>query len=562
MTSRRIERWLTAALVAAVSFCFVGSIGNGLVYDDRWLVTENPYVQSIAGLPKLFESDVWSASALGEAASIYRPLFMSSFLANRLVGGNSPSSYHVGNLLLHLVATLLLLRLLRSLLGRERSLSTWLVALAFGVAPLNSEPVAWISARCDLLGCIFGLAMLLANGRDGKRALALPLVAFAMLTKESFYFLPWMLPAHDWVLGRRLRDEWSKYAGALGIVAALFLLRGAVGVGSVRAFQGKTAWDLAQSYLFLLATFTRLAIAPGYLDVFRPYAPLPWLGSALTASAAVLVSIAAWRSSRDPNRRRARVAALGWIWFLASLGPVALTGPTLSVVGDRYAYVPMVGLGLAAAAATDALAEHLPSRSRRWRLAATCAALVLLVAAGRRTMLRVRDFHDEGTLFAGILRDNPLSPTGHYLLGVLYARQQDWGTAERFLQRSEALDPRQFRTHDALCFVFLNTDRLPDAEAECRESIAENGANPRAWVNLASTRLRAGAWTPCLDAATRAAEIKPRYAEAHYLAAVCLANLGRVSDAERENQVALELDPAHAGARSLEAQIKARSATP
>lgn len=177
-------------------------------------------------------------------------------------------------------------------------------------------------------------------------------------------------------------------------------------------------------------------------------------------------------------------------------------------------------------------------------------------------MLRVRDFHDERTLFAGILRDNPRSPMGHYVLGNVYARQGDWVTAEGFLRRSEALDPHQYRTHDALCFVLLNTDRLSEAETECNESIAENGANPRAWVNLASIHVRAGAWLPCLDAATRAAELKPRYAEAHYLEAVCLANLGRLSDAERENQLALHLDPAHAGARSLDAQIKARSAAP
>jgi tetratricopeptide (TPR) repeat protein len=103
---------------------------------------------------------------------------------------------------------------------------------------------------------------------------------------------------------------------------------------------------------------------------------------------------------------------------------------------------------------------------------------------------------------------------------------------------------------------------LREAEAECKESLSLHAGNPRAWVNLASTYLRAHAWPVCIEAATHAVEVKPYYAEAHYVRAVCLANAGRIPEAIDENRAALGIDPAHSGALSLASQMRSRGIAP
>jgi Flp pilus assembly protein TadD len=52
--------------------------------------------------------------------------------------------------------------------------------------------------------------------------------------------------------------------------------------------------------------------------------------------------------------------------------------------------------------------------------------------------------------------------------------------------------------------------------------------------------------------------MKPRSAEAHYLRAACLANLGALPEARDEVGAALAIDPDHAGASNLLRQLQAR----
>jgi hypothetical protein len=561
----RLAILLGAALALVVLVTYVGMIRNDVVWDDPWLTTKNPYVQSLHGIPTLFAKDTWTVTAVGEASDLYRPMMMVSFLANRLLFGNTPASYHIGNLLLHLGASLLFFRLLYVLLGDGRPWLPWIVALFFAVAPLGSEPVAWISGRDNSLGAVFALAALLANRHATWRMqmATLAMVALALLTKESFVALPILLVAQDTlVLGRPLEREWRKALALLVILALFFVVRLAVGVPSASLVAGKITPILA-SFLYLAATYAVRAVVPRDLEAFRPYAPLAAplsiaVGLAIAGASAIL--FVACR--RDPAARRPRMAAFGWIWFVAALAPASLTGPYLGLVGDRYAYFPLMGLCVVVAAGLDALRV----RTAHWPASVPagvfCVLLAGIAACARTSRQRVGEWRDEDTLFHATLAREPDNFYALYWLGARAAQDGHWEQARDLLDRSLAVEPRSYRTHDALCFLDLNVGRLREAEAECSESLSLHAGNPRAWVNLASTYLRARAWPACIDAATRAVDVKPHYAEAHYLRAVCLANAGHIPEAIDENRAALGIDPTHSGALSLASQMRARALVP
>ena len=117
---------LGAGLTLAVTLTYWGMMHNEVVLDDPWVTVKNPYIQHWGGIVTLFTKDVWMGTAAGERSSFYRPLFMTSFLPNRLLLGNTAESYHVGNLLLHAAAVLLLVRLLGMLLAGKRSWLAWM----------------------------------------------------------------------------------------------------------------------------------------------------------------------------------------------------------------------------------------------------------------------------------------------------------------------------------------------------------------------------------------------------------------------------------------------------
>jgi tetratricopeptide (TPR) repeat protein len=558
---------LVIALVIAVAFARLRD--NGPVWDDQMLTVDNPYLRSWSGLRTLVTTDIWTASAKGEPSRFYRPLTMVSYLVDAQLFGASARVFHAVNLALHVVNAWLLLAVLR---GRQLARGLALpvaVVLAFALAPVDVEAVVWISGRFDLLGTTLVLAALCAN-RRGTRAGAVAttaLLGLALLCKESFVLGAALVVLDDVLIHRRpIRGELGKYAAFASAVGAFLALRKLVGVISVGAITGTGLTPLAQSYAFLLATYAGALVHPVILDPFRPYAPF---GSAATLGvlaltlALVLAALAwlrrGWREGAEDPRPGAVAMGLGWT--LLGFLPVTLTGPNLDMVGDRYAYFPLLGVFLAVCPLASLAFEAALSRGAGARPLLAASAVLGIAALGAeasRTRTRILDWRDERTLFQASLRDDPGNAYALYSLGFLEVTEEsDLAAGEAHLLASLAVRPTAFRALDAMCYVRLQQRRLESADTYCRQSITSNPNNPRAWVNLASVHLNEHDWKGGIVAATRAIDLKPKTPEPYYVRASCLANLGDGPGARRDLGAALALDPTHRGALDLSRQLDA-----
>ena len=124
---------------STVRFDFVG-------LDDRDYVVENPHV--LGGLTA--ENVAWAFTTTEQ--SNWHPVTWLSLMLDAELGGG-PGGYHLTNIVLHLVNTLLLFLVLdRATSARWRSA---LVAALFAVHPLHVESVAWIAERKDVLSTSF-----------------------------------------------------------------------------------------------------------------------------------------------------------------------------------------------------------------------------------------------------------------------------------------------------------------------------------------------------------------------------------------------------------------------
>jgi hypothetical protein len=87
-------------------------------------------------------------------AEFWHPLTWLSLMADAQIFGGRPFGFHLTNLLLHILNTLLLFFFLRKVTGK-----LWQSAFAaslFALHPLHVESVAWIAQRKDVLsssGC-------------------------------------------------------------------------------------------------------------------------------------------------------------------------------------------------------------------------------------------------------------------------------------------------------------------------------------------------------------------------------------------------------------------------
>jgi len=89
----------------------------------------------------------------------YRPMIAVSFLIDRFAWNLDPTIMHLENILLHLASAFLIFFIARLIISKDSKLPL-LAALVFGVHPIATESVNWISGRTDLLAVMFILASL------------------------------------------------------------------------------------------------------------------------------------------------------------------------------------------------------------------------------------------------------------------------------------------------------------------------------------------------------------------------------------------------------------------
>jgi tetratricopeptide (TPR) repeat protein len=128
----------------------------------------------------------------------YRPILVVSYMMDKYVWGLEESFMHLENILFHLLNVLLVFAIARKaalLQGIRPSVVPLIAALFFAVHPLNSEVVAWIAGRTDLLAGFFLFLSVWLLLRNTSNYLFTTLAALSMLiaclAKETaIFFLP------------------------------------------------------------------------------------------------------------------------------------------------------------------------------------------------------------------------------------------------------------------------------------------------------------------------------------------------------------------------------------
>ncbi len=135
------------ALLIITALTFLPALrGEFLNWDDDRHLTENLQAQifSWKNTVDIFKSTI---------NKTYIPLTILSFnLEHRLFGLN-PFVYHLNNLLLHLAVVIAIFFLAVTVGLSARG--AFLAALLFGIHPMHTESVAWITERKDVLYALF-----------------------------------------------------------------------------------------------------------------------------------------------------------------------------------------------------------------------------------------------------------------------------------------------------------------------------------------------------------------------------------------------------------------------
>jgi tetratricopeptide (TPR) repeat protein len=524
-----LPTWLVGVLLVAGTFAVFGrSLGYGFInYDDPLYVTNNPRVQ--AGLT--WDNVAWAFTG---HADYWHPLtWLSHMLDWRLFGADA-TGHRVVNIAWHAANAVLAFLLCRRLTGAW-GLALFSAAL-FAWHPLRVESVVWVTERKDVMSGCFFFATLLAYARYGElfknsrpvgRAYALTLALFftGLMCKPSLVTLPLVLLALDfWPLGRlSLRPApgwWAAHRCVVMEKLPFFTLSAVIAVVTIKMQVAVKAFALSVpladrlgNAIVSVARYLGNIVWPLDLAFFYEH-PGAWPVITVAAAAALglgLTALAWWRRDRAPW------LLAGWIWFLAMLLPaLGLLQVGRQAMADRYTYLPILGLQLAALMSLAALPV-----AARWKTVA--AALALAACAG-----------------------------------LSWWQQSFWRDSETLYRRTIVLDPTSANAEAYLAFTLHEANNLPDAERHARRSLELDPANHWGRLTLSHVLAQTGRLPEAADSYQKLTDADPGYARGHYLRGMLLQQLGRLPEAETALTRAAELLPASAQTQLALAEVLAR----
>ena len=492
------QHWIRCLLlfVFGVAVRFPALQGQ-LVWDDTWLVRDNPFIKSPLLIPESFRHFL----TLDTSSSHYRPVQNISYFFDYLVWNADPYGYHLSNLLWHVGSGILLYFLLLRLLEpfRERfeedgrrllSAATFFVALLWIVHPVHSAAVDYISGRADSLAFFFacGAWLLYLRARRVQsfswrftlHSMAAVSALLALCSRETACI--WMLLflvhlfAFDTISTRRAKCV---------VLALCLCLTGLyAGLRQLPPTHDAVASSVSPIYmrgtlmLRALGDYSRLMFFPSNLHVERTVQLSGYLSLIGLLAAAALLYGASRRGKFQPIR------AFGATWFILAFLPISNLFELNATVAEHWLYLPSVGFLLFVVGCC----LEFPVRDRRLLIAAACVAVIGLSA---RSFIRSGDWLNPETFYRHALRAGATKNRMALNLARIYAERGDYAKAEPLLRKLVAMNPNYPMAQNALGHLLLSQGKREEAEkvfAVAMRLAAEAGPDQqRTWIAALNT---------------------------------------------------------------------------
>ena len=477
--------WISLALALVTAGVYAPVRGHEFVLlDDLRVMVHNPALE--------FDGPV---DALGKAfstttAANWLPVTLISLQVDRALWKGDPAGSFLGNVALHVAATLLLFLALQRLTG-----ALWpcaFVAAVFALHPLHVESVAWASMRKDALsGLFFMLALWSYAGyaeRPGRlRYAAVTLwLILGLLSKPTVVTLPFVLLLLDWWPLERLRCAETRRAAVVEKLPWVALAAGA----GVATWLVQDQWE-AISDLVALPLDQRLANAieswrlyieksfwPADLAVYYPHprASLGW--GRVAMSGALLATVSGVSLSLARTRP---YLIVGWLWYLGMLLPmIGIVQVGDQAMADRYSYLPLIGLSIAVAwGLTDLFGGRAAGRVG---LALAGAASVLAMSGA--TAAQLEHWRNEIVLETRAVAISPHDSRSRHRLAAALQRAGRFDEATVQIEHALELAPQHGWAHAELADLLARGNQLDRAIDRYQHAIALSPNLDRAHVNL------------------------------------------------------------------------------
>ncbi|MEX0774495.1 MAG: tetratricopeptide repeat protein [Phycisphaeraceae bacterium] len=545
----KLDRYHIPALLllAAAAYCMVG-VAEFVNFDDDHYVTGNVE----GGLT--FANVEWAFTSFN--VGNWHPLTTLSYELDHELFGLNPSGWHLHNLLLHVINTVLAYLVLRRLTGN--AIRAMVVAAIWSVHPLRVEVVAWVSERKELLAMLFGLSAILAYARYvqqrsvGRYLLMMGLFALCLMSKPMWVTLPFLLLLLDyWPLhrlrGLRTRSDWKQLAWLALEKAPLLPLVVFSCAMTIAAQKSASAITAPEVYPAMLRPFNAAVaywwyvwrlLVPTDLCVLYPLRYLWPLWLVILSAASFLLTT--WLLFRAGRWRG--YLAVGWLWFAGTLVPVVgLVQVGSQRYADRYTYLPHLGLLILVVWGVADLLQRYQPRLTLVRPIILAGMAILVIS----TWLQVGYWRNSIALFTHALDVDQRNAIALTNLGKGWRDEGDQQRAMDCFHQALRIAPGMNEATASIGHLLCQVGQADEAIIWLNRALSGNPDSAEDWAYLGVALAMKGDYQAAMRVLGESLRLDPNSWRAHYNIGATLNRIERPNEAMAHFKRAADLAPSN-----------------
>ena len=519
------------------------------IFDDRDSIVQNPTLRN-------FETVLFPPNNSGLTVS-GRPVLNLTLAVNYALNGKDVTGYHVGNLLVHFLAALVLFGLVRRTLvlpyfkGRFDEEAGWTALTAsvlWALHPLQTESVTYIIQRAESLVGLFFLLTMYCFVRSielprkwGWEVAAVAACFLGMGSKEVMAGAPLLVFLFDrtFVSGS-FRAAWRSHRVLYVALAATWLLLAVCIVstgmrgGTVGFFGLRPIWVYALTQCYAIFHYLGLVfwpnplvmdygmyLADGLADVW-----LQAMGLGLLLTATVW---ACWR--------KMAVGFLGAFFFIV-LAPSSSVVPVITqTIAEHRMY-------LASAPVIVGMAIWL---QHRWGRLARSVLFAVVVGLMALTFLRNQDYRSVTSIWSDAAHKRPDNFRAWFALGYAYADEEKYEEGKAQFERALEIQTGDVDALIGLASMLNKLGRLTESLDVFRQALKDlPDKAPAAYTgyyNYGLTLVAAGMVDEGMANLRKALTFKNDFPEVHYGLGNAFVSKNQLPEAVAEFKIAVAAAP-------------------
>lgn len=577
-TLKSLVWFIPVLLFTAMVYSGVSNFDFQMQWDDHEQVVLNSTIKKVSAqnLKEMFS---------GYVIGMYSPLTTLSYAIDYQIDELSAGRYHSTNLLLHLLNTLLVGLLGLRLFKRNDAAAA--LALLFALHPMQVETVCWISTRSNLLFSAFFLSGLLFYEQflrlqhKSSYILAFMMMLLASLSKSMAVTFPLAMLAMDYLYNRKNliklgleKIPFFVLSIIFGIVAISYTDTSEIELDVVASPIERIIFAFYSIHFYIIKLIAPVGLSAAHYFPTEGHIPVWYYLAPLTLVIAVLPGILI-KEIRRPY-------FFGLLFFAATIALVVLVPGRRTIVAERYAYLPYVGLIFSLLT----LIMHLlkvAAENKTWSLKLIVVSVLIAIPCASITAGHKTVWKNSGTLFSDVIEKYPdnyhgyaaralhlLSlkksdeamldfnkalelkddfHEGHYNRGIIYSNyRNEHAKAIPHYSKAIELKPENASYYVARATALSRIKKFEEASKDFSEAIRLEPTNARAYENRGVLKADQGLWTEAIEDYTKSIELDQKNANTFVSRGAAYSFLEKHTEAIADYQKSVTLDPKNAQA--------------